>query len=43
MSLRTTVLLGGGGFLAVITGLQLWLNPGQRASHGFRVGFLPVT
>jgi len=43
MSLRTTVLLGGGGFLAVITALQWWINPSHDNSISFRVGFLPVT
>jgi hypothetical protein len=31
-------------FVAVITGLQLWLNPTAGADAStFRVGFLPVT
>jgi len=44
MRLRTAAIVGTTTFVTVITGLQLWLNPGEKTpAQSFRVGFLPVT
>jgi len=42
--MRTALFGGLFLFVAVVTGLQLWLNPASgRDALSFRVGFLPVT
>lgn len=49
MSLRRRVVLGGLGWLVLISGLHAWLNLGLFRKAGFeasttlKVGFLPVT
>jgi len=48
MSFKKAVLLGGAGWLVLISALHAWLNLGlfrerPKAGKTFKVGFIPVT